>query len=279
MTVPMMVTIWNDNGFQYTALYRSFLPKLAVALDGVETGSSEMITILEQHEIAAANYLGWPRKAAVTILVSLILYFSSFALSVTRLSYGDDGKESLLMIVLRVSSLFLVVIGVCVFFHRNIEWVRFKYTFESTQGILWMIYAMCYGCAGLAGPDPKAPVNYPVGIIMTTFVLFFWLAFESVRSISRLMHTTITVMITITMLMGIYCSAFVWQDDVELADLNGPLTEGVLTRYDVQRTCLVNLVILMMSALKTSFEKNIFAGNKYFGKSIHCSRPVVSSTA
>jgi hypothetical protein len=47
LTASMLVTMWQDKGFQYSALFRSFLPKLAVETAGVEPGSATMNQILE----------------------------------------------------------------------------------------------------------------------------------------------------------------------------------------------------------------------------------------
>jgi hypothetical protein len=53
------------------------------------------------------------------------------------------------------------------------------------------------------------------------------------------------------------------QDDVVLADLNGVGVPGVVTRYAVQRTCLINLLLLMAGALKNSLKMNL-SQNSYF---------------
>ena len=48
-----------------------------------------------------------------------------------------------------------------------------------------------------------------------------------------------------------------------LADLNGVGVPGVVTRYAVQRTCLINLLLLMAGALKNSLKMNL-SQNSYF---------------
>ena len=53
------------------------------------------------------------------------------------------------------------------------------------------------------------------------------------------------------------------QDDFVLADLNGVGVPGVLTRYAVQRTCLINLLLLMAGALQNSLTINL-PQNSYF---------------
>jgi hypothetical protein len=90
-----------------------------------------------------------------------------------------------------------------------------------------------------------------------------WLSFESVQQISRVMHITITFTLALTLATAIYLSTFVWQDDVELADLNGAGVSGSLTRYAVQRTCLINLSLLMAGSLVTVVKKNL-TDNSYF---------------
>ena len=65
------------------------------------------------------------------------------------------------------------------------------------------------------------------------------------------------------MVTTIYFSAFVWQDDAVLADLNGVGVSGTLTRYAVKRTCLINLSLLMAGSLVTVVKKNL-TDNSYF---------------
>merc|ERR1711865_1221901 len=90
-----------------------------------------------------------------------------------------------------------------------------------------------------------------------------WLNFESVKTVSRITHLSITFSIVLTIALTAYLSAYVWQDDVVLADLNGVGVPGVVTRYAVQRTCLINLLLLMAGALKNSLKMNL-SQNSYF---------------
>ena len=90
-----------------------------------------------------------------------------------------------------------------------------------------------------------------------------WLSLESVQQISRVMHITITFTLAITLATVIYLSAYVWQDDVVLADLNGIGVPGILTLYAIQRTCFINLLLLMAGSLVTDVKKNL-QDNSYF---------------
>ena len=66
-----------------------------------------------------------------------------------------------------------------------------------------------------------------------------------------------------TLVVTIYLSAYVWKDDVVLADLNGVGVPGTLTTYAVWRTCLINLLLLMAGSLITIVKKNL-SDNSYF---------------
>ena len=65
------------------------------------------------------------------------------------------------------------------------------------------------------------------------------------------------------MVMTIYFSAFVWQNDPVLADLNGAGVSGTLTRYAAMRICLINLSLLMAGSLVMVVTKNL-TDNSYF---------------
>jgi hypothetical protein len=255
----MLVTIWQDKDCQYSALYRSYLPKLAVETAGVEPGSEEMDLILEERAASAVAWRDWPRKSAVVILVSVVVYCASIVLSVTELAYDDNGNDSTTMLVLRVIAVTMGVTGSCVFFFGNVSWPRLKYTFRSTQGLLWMFYTLIYACAGLAQPSAgaKSSATSVLGSLYLSLGLSVWLSFESVQQISRVMHVTITFTLALTLGTVIYLSAYVWQDDIVLADLNGVGVPGTLTRYAVQRTCLINLSLLMAGSLVTVVKKNL----------------------
>jgi hypothetical protein len=55
----------------------------------------------------------------------------------------------------------------------------------------------------------------------------------------------------------VYLAAYVWTDDVVIADLNGAGVPGILTLYAVHRTCFMNLGILIGGALWTTLKKNM----------------------
>ena len=58
-------------------------------------------------------------------------------------------------------------------------------------------------------------------------------------------------------------SAYVWQDNTVLVDLNGADRYGSLDRYAVQRVVLVNLLLLMSGSVVSSVTKN-FPEDNYF---------------
>ena len=258
LTAAMLVTIWQDKDFQYSALYRSYLPKLAVETAGVEPGSAEMDQILEARAASAVVWRGWPRKSAVVILLSVVVYGASIVIISTELAYDDDGNDSTTMLVLRAAAVAMGAAGSCVFFFGNVSWRRLKYTFSSTQGLLWMFYTLVYALAGLAQPSgAKSSASSVLGTLYASLGFLVWLSFESVQQISRVMHITITFTLALTLATAIYLSTFLWQDDAVLADLNGAGLPGTLTRYAVQRTCLINLSLLMAGSLVTVVKKNL----------------------
>jgi hypothetical protein len=263
LTAAMLVTIWQDKDFQYCALFRSYLPKLAVETAGVEPGSEEMQLILAERDEATAAWRGWPKMSAVVVLLSIVVFIVSVVLSATALEYDVDGRESTAMLALRGAALFLGGSGSCVFFHNNVNWRRLKYTFSSTKGVLWMFYTLIYAMTGLSRPRGTASVSSAVGTVYTALGLITWLSLESVQQISRVMHITITFTLAITLATVIYLSAYVWQDDVVLADLNGIGVPGILTLYAIQRTCYINLLLLMAGSLVTVVKKNL-SDNSYF---------------
>jgi hypothetical protein len=263
LTAAMLVTIWQDKDFQYSALYRSYLPKLAVETAGVEPGSAEMDLILEARAAAAAAWRGWPKKSAVVILVSIIVFLFSIVLSATALEYDVDGRESTAMLAMRGTAMSLGCAGSCVFFHNNVNWRRLKYTFSSTKGVLWMFYTLISAIAGLSRPSGTASVSSALGTVYTTLGFIAWLSLESAQQISRVMHMTLTFITALTLVVAIYLSAYVWKDDVVLADLNGVGVPGILTLYAILRTCYINLLLLMAGSLVTVVKKNL-SDNSYF---------------
>jgi hypothetical protein len=184
-------------------------------------------------------------------------------LSATTLEYDVDGRESTAMLALRGTSIALGCGGSCVFFHNNVNWRRLKYTFSSTQGLLWMFYTLIYAMAGLSRPRGTASVSSALGTVYTTLGLIAWLSLESVQQISRAMHITITFITALTLVVTIYLSAYVWKDDVVLADSNGVSVAGDLTQFAAQRTCLINLLLLMAGSLVAVVKKNM-SDNSFF---------------
>jgi hypothetical protein len=126
-----------------------------------------------------------------------------------------------------------------------------------------MFYTLIYAIAGLSRPIGTASVSSALGTAYTTLGLIGWLSLESVQQISRVMHMTITFTTALTLVVSIYLSAYVWQDDVVLADLNGIGAPGILTVYAIQRTCFINLSLLMAGALTVSVTKSLPDGS-YF---------------
>ena len=262
LTAAMLVTIWQDKDFQYSALFRSYLPKLAVETAHIEPGSAEMDRILEARAAATAAWGGWPRKSAVVVLLSIVLFLFGMGLSTTSLAY-DGVKESSVLIACYAAAVVLEGAGSCGFFYNNVSWRRLKYTFSSTQGLLWMFYTLIYALAGLARPDPDTPICSVLATIYGALGFLLWLSLESACRISRVMHTILTIFVALTMILTIYFSAFVWRNDPVLADLNGVGVSGTLTRYAVLRTCLINLSLLMAGSLVTVVKKNL-TDNSYF---------------
>jgi hypothetical protein len=127
-----------------------------------------------------------------------------------------------------------------------------------------VFFSLVYTTAGLvAGSKSTTPLSTATGTVYAVCGFVGWLSFESVKKISRIMHITITFSIAITLAAVIYLSLYVWQDDVVLADLNGVNLAGVLTRYSLQRTCAINLLVVMAVSIKNVVKKNL-SDNSYF---------------
>jgi hypothetical protein len=167
------------------------------------------------------------------------------------------------MLALRGIAIALLCGGSCVFFHGNVNWRRLKYTFSSTQGLLWMFYTLIYAMAGLSRPRGTDYVSSALGVVYVTLGFIAWLSLESVQQISRVMHMAITFIAALTLVVNIYLTAYVWKDDVVLADLNGVGVPGILTLYAIQRTCFINMLLLMAGSLVTVVKKNL-SDNRYF---------------
>ena len=251
ITLTAIINIWNDPAFQYFALVQSFLPKLAIDAEGLEPGSPEMLLLLEEHETAKAAWMGWPTKGAVAVLLSIFVYTASLALSRSPLAYGEDGKESALLIILRSAALFFLISGSMSFFFNNIAWRRLKYTFTCPQGVLWVLYVTVYFVVRMAKPDTQSPVSSVFSAMYASLALLLWLAMESVKRVSRVMRVSLTLFTALTLALTFYLSAYVWLDDRFLVDLN-PIVPGVLTTYQVWRTCWMTLGLLMAGSLYTT---------------------------
>ena len=167
------------------------------------------------------------------------------------------------MLALRGTSIALGCGGSCVFFRNNVNWRRLKFALSSTEGIVWMFYTLIFAIAGLSKPRGTDSVTSALGIVCTTLGFTGWLSFESVQQISRVMHMAITFITALTIVVTIYLTANVWKDDVVLADLNGIGVPGILTLYAIQRTCFINLSLLMAGSLVTVVKKNL-SDNSYF---------------
>jgi hypothetical protein len=195
--------------------------------------------------------------------MSIAVFLFSIVLSATALEYDVDGRESAAMLALRGIALTLGCGESYAFFNNNVNWPRLKYTFRSTQGLLWMIYTLIFAIAGLSGPRRTASVSSAIGTVYATLGFMLWLSLESVQQITRLMHMTITFITALTLVVTIYLTAYVWKDDVVLADLNGVGVPGTLTQFAIQRTCFINLSLLMAGSLVTVVMKNP-TDNSYF---------------
>ena len=126
-----------------------------------------------------------------------------------------------------------------------------------------MFYTLVYASAGLSRPSGTASVSSALGTLYTTLGFTLWLSLESVKQISRLMHTSITIIVSLTLVASIYLSAYAWKDDVVLGDLNGVEVPGIVTIYSIQRTCYINMLLLMAGSLGTIATKNL-RDNSYF---------------
>ena len=100
-------------------------------------------------------------------------------------------------------------------------------------------------------------------VVYTTLGFTLWLSLESVQQISRVMHVTLTFTTVLTLVGAIYLTAYVWKDDVVLTDLNGAGVPGTLTHFTVQRTCFINLFLLMEGSLVMVVTKSLPDGS-YF---------------
>jgi hypothetical protein len=263
LTASMLVTIWQDKDFQYCALYRSYLPKLAVETAGMKPGSAEMEAAIQDRAAAAVAWTGRPRKEAEAILLSVLVFLSSIVLRDTEMGNSKSGNESMLKIILRTVALALGLSGAFAFFSGNISFWRWKYTLSSPKGLLWIIYTLLYCLSGMAQPSQENPVSSVVGNVYVSLGFLGWLSFDSAKRISRIMQVSITVAVALTLAFTIWMTTFVWQDDAVLADFNGAGVEGTLTRYSLHRTCFINLLLIMGGSIVTVLRKNR-SDNVYF---------------
>jgi hypothetical protein len=131
LTLQMIVTIWKDPDFQFCALYRSYLPKLAVETAGIEPVSDEMDHIIEKRNAGTVAWRGWPRtRPTMAVLGSVLVFLALIAPGTT------SRFESLLLITLRLISLALGLAGASALLFNNLNWALFKFTFTSVKGTL-----------------------------------------------------------------------------------------------------------------------------------------------
>ena len=105
-----------------------------------------------------------------------------------------------------------------------------------------------YFVVGMAKPTPQLPMS---SVMYQGVGLLLWLALESVQRVSRVTRVSLTLFATLTLALVYYLSLFVWLDDSFLVDLNINVP-GVLTTYQVFRTCWIVLGLLMAGSLYTT---------------------------
>merc|ERR1711865_500686 len=110
--------------------------------------------------------------------------------------------------------------------HQNISWKRVVYTFTSTQGTLILFFASLYALVGFACLTPRQDVP---AVLYVFSMIVVWLATESAGQMTRLSRLALTVSFVLIMLATVYCSIFIWKDDVEI--LIYPLTP--ITKYQI----------------------------------------------
>jgi hypothetical protein len=80
-------------------------------------------------------------------------------------------------------------------------------------------------------------------------MIVVWLATESAGQMTRLSRLALTVSFVLIMLATVYCSIFIWKDDVEI--LIYPLTP--ITKYQIWRLAFSNIIFLVGGSLYTTF--------------------------
>jgi hypothetical protein len=194
-------------------------------------------------------------------LLSVLVFIFSVALTPT------DGTESVEMIVMRTAALTIGLLGQYLFCRGNISSTRWHHTLTSTKGVLFISWTLLHACvdlavAILARPTPSNVVSSVLGTLYSTTGFLMCLMFDSVKQISRTMHITLMFWVVISVMLAVVLSSFVWTDDTVLGDVNGG-QNGELTHFAVKRTRLINLLVLMVSALITIVKKNR-SDNAYF---------------
>jgi hypothetical protein len=163
LSAIMVLTVWHDVDYQIVAVYHSYLPKLAVETVDVEPGSELLDTMLAERQSASVAWTGWPRKSAVAILVSIVIYLLSMLLGTAAPEslYDDDGNDSFAMLALRAAALAMLIGGSCTFFFNNVSWRRLKHTYTSPQ----------VGIAPCLPLSPPLTVKHPLLLVLLLLLL------------------------------------------------------------------------------------------------------------
>jgi hypothetical protein len=233
LSLRMIVTVWKDHDFLYSATCSSYLPKLCIDAAGLKDSSASTLSLkLAEREAATEAWKGPILPGSYLVLGSILVYALSLVLAAMKASivYGLDGRETHSFIALRVFSLVLLALGCFVFFKGNVSWKRLIYTLKSLEGRLWIFYVGVYAAAGLVAPDYSIPVSSRLGVLYAACGFMLWLFLESALRINRSVQATVTISMLVTIVMGIYCTTYVWTANAQLADLNGVGVPGSLTK-------------------------------------------------
>jgi hypothetical protein len=249
LALNMLVTIWHDKEFKYCSLCTSFLPKHV--LDTINCDPQSAAYQSESAAAAAESWQGRPGKAEGVALMSLFVYIASHGVEASPLELGTDGRESALLVALRVVAVSLQIGGSASFFLNNISWPRLYYTLTCPQGCLWVMFSCMYLVVGVANPAPETVTSSLLSVTYAFMGFMLWLCLESVKRISRQMRAIVTIFAALTCVSSAPLSAFVWSYDPILVDLNGVHTRGTLRKYSLWRTCFTNLGLLMAGSLYT----------------------------
>jgi hypothetical protein len=257
LTLSMAVTIWRDKMFLFMAISTARLPKIAIdsripaliKLDR-ESAMAFMEQLQMERRAALAAWQGRPQPAELVCLLSLVIMSLSIIVGATRVSSDSDGRESVVLIVMRVLALVLLFFGVFSLFWHNLSLPRLRYTFLSPQGILITFYACAFALVGWLVPDPRFPVSSVLGPVYMALGFLFWLALECVKKTSRWMRAAITALNIFSISATIILSLYFWPrtDDVMFIPLGG------VSKFSLWRTILCNLLFLGAGSLKVIFK-------------------------